>query len=107
MGRLSGVSSVASLPSSLSVCGGWLACRILGWNKLTEQVTTEWLDDIRTYQIPRIIKGVGPMHHVTQLCKAKLEWRGMLCGGHLSYLQSRALSICCGCQCSSIRMMGG
>ena len=46
---------------------------ILGWDKLTEQITTEWLDDIRTYQIPRIIKGVGPMHHVTQLFQGVVD----------------------------------
>ncbi|KAL5463584.1 hypothetical protein EMCRGX_G032495 [Ephydatia muelleri] len=66
---------------------------ILGWDKLTEQVTTEWLDDIRTYQIPRIIKGVGPMHHVAQLFQGVVDlvWMPVQHGVAVVELTSRAL----------------
>lgn len=42
---------------------------ILGWDQLFESVINEWLQDIGSYQLPRILQGVGPMYHVTQLCK--------------------------------------
>ena len=42
---------------------------ILGWDQLFECVINEWLQDIGSYQLPRILQGVGPMYHVTQLCK--------------------------------------
>ena len=32
-----------------------------------EYATTEWVSDIRGYQLPLLLKGVGPMHNVTQL----------------------------------------
>ena len=42
--------------------------RLLGWDKLVEFAANEWIDDIKSSQLPLILKGVGPMHHVTQLC---------------------------------------
>ena len=41
--------------------------RLLGWDKVIEYASNEWVQDIRSYQLPHILKGVGPMHHVTQL----------------------------------------
>ena len=41
--------------------------RVLGWGCLVELVANEWAQDIKKYQLPRILKGVGPMYHVTQL----------------------------------------
>ncbi len=32
----------------------------------------EWLSDIKTSQLPHILKGVGPVYHVTQLCRFPL-----------------------------------
>ena len=43
--------------------------RVLGWGSLVELVANEWAQDIKKYQLPRILKGVGPMYHVTQLGK--------------------------------------
>ena len=42
---------------------------MLGWGSLVELVANEWAQDIKKYQLPRILKGVGPMYHVTQLGK--------------------------------------
>ena len=42
-------------------------CSLLGWDKLLEYASNEWVQDIKGYQLPLILKGVGPMHHVTQL----------------------------------------
>ena len=46
------------------------SCSILGWDRLLELTASEWLEDIKTYQLPQILKGVGPMYHVTQLGKS-------------------------------------
>ena len=40
---------------------------MLGWDKLLEYASSEWAGDIKAYQLPHILKGLGPMHHVTQL----------------------------------------
>ena len=40
---------------------------VLGLDKLLEYASNEWVQDIKSYQLPLILKGVGPMHHVTQL----------------------------------------
>lgn len=45
--------------------------RLLGWDKVMEYASNEWVQDIRSYQLPHILKGVGPMHHVTQLGETK------------------------------------
>ena len=44
-----------------------LSGRFLGYDKLLEFVIFEWLTDIKSYQLPRIIGGVGPMYYITQL----------------------------------------
>ncbi len=44
-----------------------LPCSVLGWDKLLEYASNEWAGDIKAYQLPHILKGLGPMHHVTQL----------------------------------------
>lgn len=44
-------------------------CSLLGWNEVVEYASTEWAEDVRRYQLPLILKGVGPMHHVTQFGK--------------------------------------
>ena len=43
---------------------------MLGWNQLFERVSAEWMQDIQRYQLPRILQGVGPVYHVTQLCES-------------------------------------
>ena len=48
-----------------------LCLRILGLNQLLDQVVAEWLQDIKTYQLPHILQGVGPLYHATQLCIRK------------------------------------
>ena len=45
-----------------------LCLRILGLNQLLDQVVAE---DIKSYQLPRILQGVGPLYHATQLCMRK------------------------------------
>ena len=51
---------------------------ILGWDQLFERVANEWLHDIGSYQLPRILQGVGPLYHVTQLCKKTLSFPSLL-----------------------------
>lgn len=46
---------------------------LLGWDKLLEYVSNEWAVDIKAYQLPLILKGVGPMHHVTQLVHGMVD----------------------------------
>jgi autophagy-related protein 2 len=46
---------------------------ILGWDQLVEEVVGEWSQDIKTYQLPRILQGVGPMYHVTQLFQGVVD----------------------------------
>ncbi|KAI6657385.1 Autophagy-related protein 2-like protein B [Oopsacas minuta] len=45
----------------------------LGYDKLLEYVITEWLTDIKSYQLPRIIGGVGPMYYITQLAQGTVD----------------------------------
>ena len=52
---------------SLTIFFFFFAFRLLGWDKVMEYASNEWVQDIRSYQLPHILKGVGPMHHVTQL----------------------------------------
>ncbi|XP_064538983.1 autophagy-related protein 2 homolog A, partial [Drosophila montana] len=40
---------------------------ILGWNKLFEFVSKEWLKDIKRNQLPNILSGIGPTNAVIQL----------------------------------------
>ncbi|XP_030081596.1 autophagy-related protein 2 homolog B-like [Drosophila hydei] len=40
---------------------------ILGWNKLFEFVSKEWLKDIKRNQLPNILSGIGPTNAVLQL----------------------------------------
>lgn len=49
------------------------AFRLLGWDKVIEYASNEWVQDIRSYQLPHILKGVGPMHHVTQLGETTID----------------------------------
>lgn len=46
---------------------------ILGWDQLFERVANEWLHDIGSYQLPRILQGVGPLYHVTQLFQGVVD----------------------------------
>lgn len=46
--------------------------RLLGVDKVLGYALNEWLQDIRKNQLPGLLRGVGPMHSVVQLCK----WRG-------------------------------
>ena len=55
---------------------------MLGWGSLVELVANEWAQDIKKYQLPRILKGVGPMYHVTQL-------------GKQAYWDNSTIVLCC------------
>lgn len=43
--------------------------RLLGVDKVLGYALNEWLQDIRKNQLPGLLRGVGPMHSVVQLCK--------------------------------------
>ena len=43
--------------------------RLLGWDKVLEYSTDEWLRDITSYQLPLLFKGVGPLNSFSQLGK--------------------------------------
>ena len=40
---------------------------LLGYGRLAEWVTLQWINDIKTSQLPSILGGVGPMHSFIQL----------------------------------------
>lgn len=42
---------------------------ILGVDKLINFLIQEWLQDIKKRQLPKILRGVGPMNSFIQLCK--------------------------------------
>lgn len=42
---------------------------LLGSDKLTSYLLSEWIQDIKKNQLPSLLGGVGPMHSVVQLCK--------------------------------------
>ena len=46
--------------------------RLLGIQRVLVSLLTDWLDDIKKNQIPRILGGVGPIHSVVQL--SKIVW---------------------------------
>ena len=41
--------------------------RILGVDRLLNNIITEWGNDIKRNQIPQIVGGVGPLHSLRQL----------------------------------------
>lgn len=42
---------------------------ILGVDRVVQFALTEWFEDIKRNQIPRIIGSIGPLNSVRQLCK--------------------------------------
>lgn len=42
---------------------------LLGLEKLISYCLQEWLEDIKSNQLPSLLGGVGPMHSLVQLCK--------------------------------------
>lgn len=58
--------------------------RLLGVDKVLGYALNEWLQDIRKNQLPGLLRGVGPMHSVVQLCKCLalglLKWMARTLG---------------------------
>jgi autophagy-related protein 2 len=46
--------------------------RVLGQERLLTNIFTDWGNDIKRNQIPKILGGVGPLHSVRQLCKSQI-----------------------------------
>lgn len=56
---------------------------ILGWPRLANFIIFIWLDDIKKYQLPNILKGIGPMHAISEVLDATLELaKGPIVGFH-------------------------
>ena len=51
---------------------------LLGYPRLAEWVTLQWINDIKTSQLPSILGGVGPMHSFIQLFSGLVDLVGWL-----------------------------
>jgi len=46
---------------------------VLGWPRLINFLVFTWMDDIKKYQLPTILYGVGPMHALSQVVDATID----------------------------------
>ena len=71
--KLSSRKGYVPISPSCPSCTSYTHFRFLGYDKLLDFVVTEWLTDIKSYQLPRIIGGVGPMYYITQLAQGTVD----------------------------------
>lgn len=55
-----------------------LCHRFTSWGELARFAAHHWQVDITQYQIPRMIRSVGPLHYITQFGELSLHKKGQV-----------------------------
>ena len=65
---------------------------MLGYPRLLEWMVMQWVNDIKTSQLPSILGGVGPMHSFIQLCEsAALYIAHVICDNYCHVLHVQCI----------------